>query len=55
MAPGDSGFAGDAFDAGLRGFLTALPVLRLALAVHVAFVRFGLFPAITPPLERTQH
>ena len=42
MAPGDSGFAGDVFDTGLRDFLTAVPVLRLALAVRVAFVRFVL-------------
>src|SRR5215813_11044783 len=55
MAPGDSGFAGDVFDAGLRGFLTAVPVLPLALAVRVAFVRFVLFPAITPPLDHLPH
>jgi hypothetical protein len=55
MAPGDSGFAGDVFDTDLRGFLTAVPVLRLALAVRVAFVRFVLFPAITPPLDHLPH
>ena len=32
MAPGDSGFAGDVFDAGLRGFAVSLrePLIRIA-------------------------
>src|SRR5262249_44427393 len=47
--------AGDVFDAGLRGFSTAVPVLRLAVAVGVAFVRFVFFPAITPPLDHLPH
>jgi hypothetical protein len=55
MAPGDSGFAGDVFDTGWRGFLTAVLVLRLALAVWVAFLPFVLFLAITPPLDHLAH
>jgi hypothetical protein len=49
MAPGGSGFAGDVCDAGWRGFFTAFPVLRRALAVWVAFLPFVLFMAITSP------
>jgi len=52
MAPGNSGFAGEVFDTGLRGFLTAVLFLRLALAVWVGFLPFVLFLAITPPLDR---
>ncbi len=49
MAPGDStvlgtaGFGGDVFEAGGRGFFAAFPVLRLALAVWVAFFRATFF------------
>ncbi len=62
MAPGDSGFAGDVFDAGLRSFLTPVVVLRLALAVCVPFLPFVpfllpfvLFLAIAPPLDHLAH
>src|SRR5262245_64603689 len=55
MAPGGSGFAGDVCDAGWRGFFTAFPILRLALAVWVAFLPFVLFLAITPPLDHLPH
>ena len=54
MAVGDSGFAGDVFDSGLRGFLTVALVVRLAraVAVWIAFLPLVLFLAITPPLDR---
>ena len=49
MLPGDStvlgtaGFGGDVFEAGLRGFFAAFPLLRLALAVLVTFFRATFF------------
>ena len=57
MALGDSlvgtaSFGWDAVDAGLRGFVAAFPVLRLAPVVRVTFLRFVLFPLIVAPPGR---
>src|SRR5437667_4726621 len=40
---GTAGFGGDVFEAGLRGFFAAFPLLRLALAVLVTFFRATFF------------
>jgi hypothetical protein len=55
MPPDDSGFARDVFDTGLRGFLTAVLLPRLALAVWIAFLPFVRFLTITPPRDHLAH